>query len=70
MQINSNEIEKKLAADFNLPVKIVRAIPQSICNLVKQAIKEGEGKSVRLKYFGIFVPKDQVFKRKNNNNGK
>lgn len=64
MQISNNDIEKKLAADFNLPVKIVRAVPQSICNLVKQAIKEGNGKSVRLRYFGIFVPKDQVFKKK------
>ena len=63
MQINNRDIEKKLAADFNLPVKVVRAVPLSVFNLVRKAMKDGDGKSVRLMYFGIFVPKDQVYKK-------
>lgn len=63
MQIDTNDLINKIAKAYSLPPRTVADIVKSPFKMVREVIKGEEDKSVRLMYFGIFVPKS-VYKKK------
>lgn len=55
MLTNKDKIIKDLSLRLNIPVKVVEYIIESQFIFVKEQIRKGEHKSVRLPFFGRFL---------------
>ena len=69
MQINTQTLFKELAEKHQTSESEVKNIEKSVFEFVREIITNEPDKAVRLKRFGIFVPKTE-FKRNYNNKKK
>lgn len=65
MQINTKNFSQEIAENFNIPSSEVDKVIKLTFEFVSNTIKSGDEKAIRLKRFGIFVPKS---KRKHKHN--
>lgn len=63
-QINTKTLTKEIAEEFNIPSSEVDLVMHSTFGFVRETITSEPDKSVRLKFFGIFLPKSKYKKNK------
>lgn len=64
MQINTTNLTKEIADEFDTTAKEVDKVMHSIFGFVRKTMTEEPEKSVRLKRLGIFIPKKVYYNRK------
>lgn len=65
MQINTQELIKEIAEEFDLPQSEVEKIIRSPFEFLRQVITNEPTKTVRMKRLGMFVNKNVYYENKN-----
>lgn len=59
MEINTKNLNLEIAKEFGIPSSEVKKVIDLTFEFVRDTIKSGDEKAIRLKRFGIFVPKSK-----------